>query len=189
MFFLSIFRGSCVSREARKRKRKEEILKAFKELGLNRRYDARPYQRPHKRMRRKYSYVDNKRRKKNERRRKRQARLRANTASLYHETSEENAKKILKSGRMYRGILGWAGGGIYFATSKDAAHTKSRNNGVMLSATVLLGNVKHVAGSESDISTIHFRSLIREGFDSVCIDPAQEYVVYNCDQVENIKRA
>ena len=160
-------------------------------MGSNRPTSAHPSQRRPTQMMTKLFCVKRKWMKNNEWSLERKSRLRANTARLYHVTSEENGKKILKSGRMYRGIQGWAGGGIYFATTPAAARSKARNSGVMLSATVLLGIVKHVTGFEGNIKKIHFRSLIREKCDSVSIDLAQtgqEYVVYNYDQVMNIRR-
>ena len=122
---------------------------------------------------------------------KRISRIRANRVRLYHETSEENANKILQSGRMYRGQTGWAGAGIYFATTAEATHAKSRSKGIVLSADVLLGKEKHVNGTETDLGKTNFHLLHNEGFDSICIDMARsgkEYVVYNYDQVETIQR-
>ena len=118
-------------------------------------------------------------------------RLKANSLRLYHETNEDNASKILQSGRMYRGRGGWAGPGIYFAKTPAATHAKSHNKGVVLSADVLLGTVKYVSGTETGLSNTCFTNLQAEGFDSVCITAShsgEEYVVYNYDQVQNIQR-
>ena len=121
----------------------------------------------------------------------RQPRQRTNKVRLYHETSEEKAKQILSSGRMYRGRQGWAGGGIYFAKTAEATHAKSHSKGVVLSADVRLGKVKYVNGSEPGLSDTRYTQLQAEGFDSVCISSRHsedEYVLYNYDQVENINQ-
>jgi hypothetical protein len=48
--------------------------------------------------------------------------------TLYHQTNPAAANAILRSGKMMRGSAGLAGGGIYFATSKqDTDHTRRTN--------------------------------------------------------------
>ncbi|CAJ1397917.1 unnamed protein product [Effrenium voratum] len=109
------------------------------------------------------------------------------TLELYHNTSPDRAEAIVQSQRMYRGSDGLAGGGIYFAESEAEARRKAHNHGAMLSATVRVGKVKVVHRS-ADASYLQLRS---EGYDSVKIlgrDSGAEYVVYNYDQVTNIRR-
>lgn len=118
----------------------------------------------------------------------RQNRLNANTKTLYHQTSREAAETILACGTMFRGSDGLAGGGIYFAT--DPVHTehKAEHKGVILECRVRLGNVKEITTAGD--STITFRSLTKEGFDSVLVPRVRghEYVVYNLDQVTPLRR-
>eukprot|EP00438_Fugacium_kawagutii_P035220 Skav214375 [mRNA] locus=C8776280:85:414:- [translate_table: standard] len=107
---------------------------------------------------------------------------------LYHETSLEAATSILTSQRMYRGSSGLAGGGIYFAESPNEARKKANHHGVLLKATVRVGRMKvvHRAADES------CRDLERQGYDSVKLlgrDSGTEYIVYNYEQVRNIRRA
>lgn len=110
-------------------------------------------------------------------------RLRSNQMTLYHQTDSEAAAKIAQSGKMLRGSTGLAGGGIYFATSKEHTQHKALHFGKMLTCNVMLGNVKVI--SKYGDSSITFKKLISEGYDSVCIprDNGYEYVVYNHDQV------
>ena len=88
---------------------------------------------------------------------------------------------------MNRGSTGLAGGGIYFATSAAATGHKAHKSGVILCCKVLLGRVKTIApGGDGSIT---FRQLQQEGYDSVKIPRANgtEFVVYNSDQVVNIR--
>jgi len=110
------------------------------------------------------------------------------TLLLYHQTSEQNASEILRTGRMFRGKDGLAGGGIYFAATPRETHAKAHQKGVILEAQVQLGNVRQV---QDQLPGATFRGLQNEGFDSVCILKRQsghEYVVYNFDQVAHIER-
>jgi hypothetical protein len=120
---------------------------------------------------------------------RRESRLNSNIRTLYHQTSSESAAAILSSGQMLRGSLGLAGGGIYFALTKEATNFKALHHGVVLSCRVRLGNVKTIE-SRGD-SSVTFRGLLAEGYDSVCVprSAGHEYVVYNSDQVTSISRA
>ena len=109
------------------------------------------------------------------------------TATLYHETADAGAVAIESSQRFRRGDdSGSAGSGIYFATSPGDCHRKAHNHGVVLQATVRLGNVKTVDHPES----FTFTELDNSGYDSVKLTcyTGDEYVVYNYDQVTNIRR-
>eukprot|EP00405_Crypthecodinium_cohnii_P033453 CAMPEP_0206533446 /NCGR_PEP_ID=MMETSP0325_2-20121206/4965_1 /ASSEMBLY_ACC=CAM_ASM_000347 /TAXON_ID=2866 /ORGANISM="Crypthecodinium cohnii, Strain Seligo" /LENGTH=175 /DNA_ID=CAMNT_0054030081 /DNA_START=143 /DNA_END=670 /DNA_ORIENTATION=+ len=116
-------------------------------------------------------------------------RLRAGpTMLLYHQTSAENARKILSSQRLLRGSQGLAGGGIYFAASAAETAHKAQAKGVILQARVRLG--KRMEVQESAVKTT-YRSLLDQGYDSVFITRRKtglEYVVYNYDQVTDIRR-
>ena len=71
---------------------------------------------------------------------------------------------------------GLAGGGIYFAESPSEARRKAHQHGAM--------KVAHCSASESH------DHLKRQGFDSVKLlgrDSGTEYIVYNWDQVTNIR--
>jgi len=80
-----------------------------------------------------------------------------------------------------------AGSGIYFAVTEADTNHKAHNQGVILRAKVYLGNVLEI--SSNGDSTITFESLLARGYDSVRIlrPGGPEYVVYNEDQVTDIK--
>ena len=106
---------------------------------------------------------------------------------LFHETSPDAAAKIVASQKMYRGSDGLAGGGIYFAESPDLTGHKAHSHGVILQAKVRLGSQKTI--SDQGDKSITFKSLLHEGYDSVLIPRTGgiEHVVYNFDQVKDIK--
>lgn len=106
---------------------------------------------------------------------------------LFHETSLDSAEKILNSQTMKKGKEGLAGGGIYFADTGKEAHRKTEHGGIMLNAMVDLGKMKVI--SPKGDRHLTFKKLLKEGYDSVKIPrrKGEEYVVYNSDQVKNIK--
>jgi hypothetical protein len=106
---------------------------------------------------------------------------------LFHETSLGSAEKILNSQIMKKGKKGLAGGGIYFADTGADSHRKTENRGIMLNAVVNLGRVKTI--NPKGDPKITYCKLVKDGFDSVKIPrrKGEEYVVYNSDQVKNIK--
>jgi hypothetical protein len=106
---------------------------------------------------------------------------------LYHQTDESCAKSILRSGLMYRGPSGLAGGGIYFATSEYHTKHKARKTGVVLKCKVHLGDVKTI--SKNGDYSITFDSLNNSGYDSVKIprDNGTEYAIYSYEQIEWIE--
>merc|ERR1712113_713778 len=71
----------------------------------------------------------------------------SNVMTLYHQTSPEIAALILKT-NFKPGKDGWCGGGIYFATSPDATHTKAigveSHTGFILEVQVDVGKVLHL---------------------------------------------
>lgn len=105
---------------------------------------------------------------------------------LYHQTSAENAIKILASQKMYRGNVGLAGGGIYFTDDPNLTNHKAKNKGVILRCNVILGKIKTL-GPTGD-PNICYTSLRKQGFNSCLIKRANgyEYVVYNHSQVRKI---
>lgn len=119
----------------------------------------------------------------------RETRLNRNVRNLYHQTNFISAYIICKNQKMIRGKSGWAGGGIYFAATDVETNKKAQQRGVILQARVRLGNELHVSGNESNLKKTHFTQLEKDGYDSVRIDSKSgyEYVVYNHDQVSNIK--
>lgn len=114
---------------------------------------------------------------------------RRNWRTLYHQTTEASARKILAAQRMYRGAKDCYGGsGIYFAETPEATHRKARHTGVILSARVRLGRIKEIQASDTSMT---WTKLHREGFDSIKITSlasGTEYVVYNWAQVTHICR-
>jgi hypothetical protein len=120
----------------------------------------------------------------------RQSRLACTIVELFHQTTEERAKEILSSQSMHRGLEGSAGGGIYFAGSEHATYGKAHHHGVILKAKVHLGRVLVLVGEA--IRHMTFSELKRLGYDSVLVtgrfNTGDEYVVYNWDQVTDIRR-
>jgi hypothetical protein len=109
--------------------------------------------------------------------------------TLYHQTNATAAAAIVMGQKFYRGASGSAGGGIYFATSIKATHRKALASGPVLQADVRLGMVKRIHGCDSSMA---FRKLADDGYDSVqntYFDSGTEFIVYNFDQVSNIKYA
>lgn len=109
--------------------------------------------------------------------------------TLYHQTDRAATNGILQTQRFLRGKGGLAGGGIYFAKTAQETQRKALHTGVMLKADVSLGRIKDIQRGDSSIT--HFK-LKKEGYDSVCIQgraSGLEYVVYNYDQVRNIREA
>eukprot|EP01006_Ploeotia_vitrea_P059273 TRINITY_DN71675_c0_g1_i1.p1 TRINITY_DN71675_c0_g1~~TRINITY_DN71675_c0_g1_i1.p1 ORF type:complete len:151 (+),score=11.44 TRINITY_DN71675_c0_g1_i1:69-521(+) len=103
------------------------------------------------------------------------------TRTLYHET--KYGPEIKADGRMYRGHNGgYAGNGIYFADSPQAAHRKARTHGWMVTARVRMGEALEVKSSH-DFTDTEVHSY---GGDSVLITSlnGDEYVVYDWGRVE-----
>ena len=90
---------------------------------------------------------------------------------------------------MKRGSGGIVGGGIYFAVSSADTDRKAHNAGVILKCKVRLGKIKKVTTSSNSDSDITHTSLSNSGHDSVLVTytTGDEHVVYNWDQVYNIK--
>ena len=108
---------------------------------------------------------------------------------LYHQTDVESAKIILQTQQMKPGNGGVAGGGIYFATTPQLTGHKAHRHGVILQATVALGNIHTLeAAGDPNMTLQKLKSL---GFDSVCIarqvSRGHEYVVYDPKQVLSIR--
>eukprot|EP01062_Namystynia_karyoxenos_P021157 TRINITY_DN18022_c0_g1_i1.p2 TRINITY_DN18022_c0_g1~~TRINITY_DN18022_c0_g1_i1.p2 ORF type:complete len:159 (+),score=15.38 TRINITY_DN18022_c0_g1_i1:76-552(+) len=121
----------------------------------------------------------------------RDQRLDSNVKRLYHATSEEAARAIANGGHLMQpGWTGYAGGGIYFATSRKDARRKSQHGAdVMLVCRVRLGRVKDFSHLEHCVSfAIPVRAYQWMGYDSVCITSlnGEEYVAFDSDQVRII---
>lgn len=114
----------------------------------------------------------------------REERLRAGSRVLYHQTSTENATRILKSGKMIRGPPGSLGSAIYFAQSPADTHRKAKSKGPILKLIVKLGSTLHLTKPDPGLT---FKSLLDRGFDSVHLtyfSSGPEWAVYNFDQVQ-----
>jgi len=110
-----------------------------------------------------------------------------NVKTLYHQTSRENAKKILNKNTMYPGNFGLAGGGIYFATTIEDTNHKAHSKGVVLECQVALGNCKTLGmlGEHQ----LNVKQLYQDGYHSVLIPRSgDEYVVYSPSQVLKITK-
>eukprot|EP01084_Bolivina_argentea_P251966 422814_1 len=117
----------------------------------------------------------------------RQQRLNSNIQTLYHATNTSAADSIIESQTMYRGKNDClAGSGIYFAETAEDANRKAHHHGSILQADVKLGNQKTI--NSKDTSITHTK-LLKQGKDSIKIKRnGDEHVVYNYDQVTNIKK-
>ena len=114
-------------------------------------------------------------------------RVNSNCLSLYHYTTRHAADAIVRTQQMVRGAGGAAGGGIYFArTYADAWRKAWQGKEVCLQADVWMGRSKVCSSVDP---TANVSSLQQQGYDSVwltCLN-GDELVVYNYDQVENIR--
>ena len=115
----------------------------------------------------------------------RDRRLDDNTKRLYHQTNAAAADAIVASQQFRLGTVGYAGAGIYFATTPEDTDLKAHEKGVTIVATVRLGNVYEMTASERDTTG---ESLVKMGYDSVYLmrPTGPEYVVYFSDQVLEI---
>ena len=126
---------------------------------------------------------------------KREERLnKCESVLLYHQTSQESAKSILNQGKFRCGSRGIVGGGIYFATSAEDTNRKAHSRGVILTATVKLGNV--IKFKHSTVSILlcllkdyNLKKLITKGYDSVevILPTGIEYCIYDYSQISNIR--
>ena len=112
-------------------------------------------------------------------------------AHLYHQTSKDAADKITSSQHMKSGTGGMAGPGKYFATNPYATDRKARKHGATLQADVYLGKSKTI--SSNGDKTLNGNKVSQQGYDSVHIPRkggfwGAEHVVYNSNQVSNIRR-
>ena len=92
---------------------------------------------------------------------------------------------------MKPGTKGLAGGGSYFAATKEPTGHKAHAHGVILKAYVSLGKILTLEADGDPSMTL--AKLSRMGFDSACVArkvfSGQEYVVYEPSNVLKIKRA
>merc|ERR1712241_1323756 len=106
------------------------------------------------------------------------------TLWLYHMTSRESANLIKKAGgKMVRGAMGHAGGGIYFGLTAQDCVRKAKSKGVILKCRVQIGTP-----FEKDEKTDHtFARLIKAKKDCVWGKIGyftKSYVIFSWDQVE-----
>merc|ERR1719160_806504 len=110
---------------------------------------------------------------------------------LFHQTDKATAEIILRTQAMKPGKQGLAGGGIYFATTKELTSHKAHAHGVILKAYVSLGKILTLESGGDNSMTLG--KLQSQGFDSVCIarqvSSGHEYVVYDPERVLLIERA
>ena len=110
---------------------------------------------------------------------------------LFHQTSSSSADAITSSQHFKSGSGGMAGPGIYFATNPYATDRKAHQHGSILQADVYLGKTKTI--SSNGDKTLNGQKVSQQGYDSVQIPRkggfwGKEYVVYDGNQVSNIKR-
>jgi len=119
---------------------------------------------------------------------KRFQRLNTNKKILYHQTSPQAAEAIIASQTFFPGKTGLLGGGIYFASSISDTDRKAETKGVILEAHVQLGKIKTFTAPNRNVT---FETLLAEGYDSsyIMMNSGPEYVVYDSDQVSNIRYA
>ncbi|KAJ3093198.1 hypothetical protein HK100_006750 [Physocladia obscura] len=107
---------------------------------------------------------------------------------LYHQTSPEAARAIVRSQKMTRGSAGIVGGGIYFADSPAATERKAHSHGVILKARVWMGRMA-VMFVGLNHHSVTYTELENNGFDSIVLQglaSGPEYIVYNYENVDNI---
>jgi hypothetical protein len=120
----------------------------------------------------------------------RKARLFKYVQTLYHQTSPEAAKNIIATQTMLPGKAGYAGAGIYFADNPQSTYWKAAGGkGVILQATVLLGNSKTIFAADKDITWQTLQDDKSGPYDSVflILGSGVEHVVYKSDQVRDIR--
>lgn len=108
------------------------------------------------------------------------------TLTLFHQTGLESANEIMKNQIMQPGVSGAFGGGIYFATTVDAARRKgAHGKEVILIVTVTFANPVRVF---QPCPNLTFESLIKNGFDSVVADcfNGTEFVIYDSSPISRI---
>jgi hypothetical protein len=66
--------------------------------------------------------------------------------TLYHQTSPECSRMILRSQSFHCGAKGMLGGGIYFAESAEETNRKSTHKGAIIKAQVIVGIQLRVQG-------------------------------------------
>ena len=118
----------------------------------------------------------------------RHARLAAGPSmDLYHQTDHACAAAICNSQTFRPGSAGLAGPGMYFAVSVADTNHKAHKHGVVLCATVRLGNIYRI--NPNGDSSLCLSKLLALGYDSVMIPRnGDEYVVYASDQISRIRR-
>lgn len=106
------------------------------------------------------------------------------TADLFHQTSRQNAENILLTRRMYHGVNGLVGGGIYFTDNPTDTNHKATNWGAILKCRVHIGRQLVVRAPYGSWS---YQKLRERGYDSILITDRSglEYVVFNTKQVES----
>ena len=117
----------------------------------------------------------------------RHARLAAGPVMLlYHQTDHACAAAICASQTFRPGSAGLAGPGMYFAVSAADTNHKAHKRGVVLCATVRLGNILRI--NPNGDSSLCLSKLLAHGYDSVMIPRSgDEYVVYTSDQISSIR--
>eukprot|EP00392_Amoebophrya_sp_AT5.2_P003900 g3905.t1 len=110
------------------------------------------------------------------------------TKTMYHATSKENARSIVRSREMHCGSGGLLGAGIYFSMNPDAASRKRRGGGdqVVLSASVDLGTT----GFFTEGDDLDRYDLDRHNVDSAKVAAPRRrdvFVVFDSDKVSDIE--
>ena len=118
---------------------------------------------------------------------RRPLRVNSNIKTLYHQTDNTSAEIILKQQKMMRGYAGVMGGGIYFALYPEDTNKKTHRKGVILEVEVCCGKMLKTDKFDknmnySKLKKLDYDSIYLTGFKS-----GPEIVVYNYDQINNIK--
>jgi hypothetical protein len=107
------------------------------------------------------------------------------TRTLYHQTGRDAAERIKKSQIMICGSSGLAGGGIYFADSKEETQRKCHDHGVMLAADVDLG--KWLIVGNGTPGNARPDPLLCDSVFIRLLNSGVEYVVYDTSRIKNIR--
>ena len=110
---------------------------------------------------------------------------------LYHQTSSSAADSIVKSQQFKAGSGGMAGPGMYFATNPYSTNRKAQQHGAILKADVYLGKSKTI--SSNGDKSLNGQKVSQQGYNSVHIPRpggfwGAEHVVYNSNQISNVRR-
>ena len=109
--------------------------------------------------------------------------------ALIHQTSPENAEKIISTQQMIPSASGLFGPGVYFANTIEATNLKARQRQTYLIADVYVGKSVRISKDEATKGNINFQSF-RSQFNSIFghgMPTGREIIVFDPNRIKNIK--